>query len=61
MDAAVKADGYLEPSRTSTMELLCENSSQLLDVNYFCKQNMRQCNLMSEYFLPRNHKRQLYN
>ena len=26
MDAVVKADGYLEPSRTSMMELLCENS-----------------------------------
>ena len=28
---------YLEPSLTSMMEILCENSSRLILVNYFCK------------------------
>ena len=30
---------YLEPSRTSMMELLCENRKRLLAVNYFCKKS----------------------
>ena len=33
----VVAKVYLEPSRTSTSELFCENSERLLDVNYFRK------------------------
>ena len=28
---------YLEPSRTSMMEVFCNNSQQLKDIKYFCK------------------------
>ena len=30
-------EAYLEPSRTSAMELSRETSSQLKAINYFCK------------------------
>ena len=32
-----KTEAYLEPSRTSTVEVLCENSERILAVNYFHK------------------------
>ena len=32
-----RADAYLEPSGTSTMDLFCGNSQRLLAVYYFCK------------------------
>ena len=28
---------HSEPSQTSTMKLSCENSQQLVTINYFCK------------------------
>ena len=36
-DLSVYIETYLEPSRTSTMEVFCENSWKLLAVNYFHK------------------------
>ena len=36
------SEAYLEPSRTSTTELLCENSYGLKSVNYFRKKALSQ-------------------
>ena len=33
----IQAEAYLEPSRTSTMELFCENSERFKAVNYIRK------------------------
>ena len=30
---------YLEPSRTSTMRLICKSRQRFLAINYFCKKN----------------------
>ena len=35
-------EAYFEPSQTSTMELFCKNSSQLVAINYFYKNSPSQ-------------------
>ena len=37
IDYGGQSKAYLEPSRTSKMELFCKNSQQLKAVNYSCK------------------------
>ena len=38
---------HLEPSRTATMKLFCEDSSRLKEVNYFHKNSMEDVRLCS--------------
>ena len=36
-------EAYLEPRRTSKIELFCENSEKIAAVNYFCKKLPHRC------------------
>ena len=54
-------EAYLEPRRTSKIELFCENSEKIAAVNYFCKKLPHRCLTGCSSFVFENENNTLKN